>query len=117
MQFCWVVQRGETPAPEFHMGRRGRDEDADAEPVRLVRLTIPFLLGAFPVTQAQFAAWTSSPQYREQWWPENREKLAEHERDREHSNAFGGYPDRPAENVSWYEACGFCEWLNGNVQQ
>ncbi|MFN6108366.1 MAG: formylglycine-generating enzyme family protein, partial [Planctomycetaceae bacterium] len=42
------------PAGEFRMGSRG--EYADEEPVHRVRLTQPFYLGQFPVTQAQYAA-------------------------------------------------------------
>ena len=38
------------PAGEFRMGSRG--EGRDEEPPHLVRITTPFYLGQFPVTQA-----------------------------------------------------------------
>ncbi len=78
------------PAGSFRMGSY---KDADEQPVHLVTIPAPFFLGTFPVTQEEFAVWT-------------RENLPEHQ------NRFSGNPRHPAENMSWFEAMGFCQWLN-----
>jgi formylglycine-generating enzyme required for sulfatase activity len=75
------------PAGEFRMGTRG--EYADEEPIHRVRLTQPFYLGQFPVTQAQYAAFRP-----------------------DHQNEFPGDSRRPVENVSWNDAMAYCAWLN-----
>ena len=75
---------------EFRMG--GRGEYADEEPIHRVRITRPFYLGVYPVTQAQFAVWT---------------KL----KGVDHKNHFGG-KNHPAENLDWNQATQYCDWLN-----
>jgi sulfatase-modifying factor enzyme 1 len=78
------------PAGEFRMGARG--EYRSEEPIHRVRITRPFYLGTFPVTQAQFAAWTQSVGI-------------------EHKNGFLGNPSHPAESMEWHQAVAFCDWL------
>lgn len=98
------------PCPEgFLMGDR---EETDSQPVHRVSITQGFWLGETLVTQAQFAAWTELPVY-EEWFEENKEKLYDDDR---HSFSFDhDVPEKfPAGNISWYEARGFCEWLNAN---
>lgn len=81
------------PKP-FRMGERGLNWFGNAsDPVVEVRIAQPFLMGTFPVTQAQFAAWIR-------------------ESGGSHSNYFEGKPDHPAENMSWFEATAFCVWLS-----
>ncbi|MFN6105370.1 MAG: formylglycine-generating enzyme family protein [Planctomycetaceae bacterium] len=75
------------PAGKFRMGARG--ESPHEEPVHRVRLTQPFYLGQFPVTQAQYAAFRP-----------------------DHQNEFPGDSRRPVENVSWEDAMAYCAWLN-----
>jgi formylglycine-generating enzyme required for sulfatase activity len=75
------------PVGEFRMGARGESERE--EPVHRVRLTQPFYLGQFPVTQAQYAAFRS-----------------------DHQNGFPGDSRRPVENVTWEDAVAYCAWLN-----
>ncbi len=84
MGFRWIVRLGETS--EFRMGSRG--ESPREEPRHRVRLTIPYLLEEYPVTQAQFAVWRP-----------------------EHENLCAGKPDHPAENMTWLDANGFCKWF------
>ncbi|MBK6938899.1 MAG: formylglycine-generating enzyme family protein [Planctomycetes bacterium] len=103
------------------MGSRG--ESNNEQPVHTVWITRrrspdgsrpawpAFWLAEVPTTQAQFARWTSSPEYTE-WF--EREKSA-HRLDEPHRNEFGvdrgGTPHHPAERVSWGEADAFCAWL------
>lgn len=84
------------------MGQRG--EFADEEPSHPVVISRPVYVGVFPVTQAQFGAWTSDAAYAE--WRADR---AQHEA---HENHFKDRPDHPAENLTWHEASAFCLWLN-----
>lgn len=78
------------PAGKFRMGSRGYRPDE--EPIHVVTIPEPFFMGTYPVTQEQFAVWTS-------------EHLPEHK------NRFPGNPQHPAENMSWFEAMEFCRWL------
>jgi formylglycine-generating enzyme required for sulfatase activity len=79
------------PDGEFVMGSRGFH--GDEEPRHVVRISGPFFLATFPVTQEQFATWTSASKVK-------------------HTNAFLGQPRHPAENMDWYQAVEFCAWLN-----
>jgi formylglycine-generating enzyme required for sulfatase activity len=78
------------PRGEFLMGQRGLS--AREEPVHRVVIQEDFWMGETPVTQAQFEVWTKAEGI-------------------EHRNDFAGRADHPAENMSWHEAVGFCEWL------
>jgi len=97
-----------TDAPlSFMMGSRdGLDNE---KPRHRVVFPQPFYLGTFPVTQREFAVWTGSSAYRT-WLAANRHLLDDD--GKPHVNHFDGNPDHPAENLSWYEAMGFVEWLN-----
>jgi len=86
----------------FLMGARG--QNSAEEPRHRVLIPQPFYLGTTPITQEQLAAWTRTPAYRA--WQSSR---PEEER---HHNHFAGRPRRPAENLSWYAACAFTQWLN-----
>jgi formylglycine-generating enzyme required for sulfatase activity len=79
------------PADSFQMGSRG--EYADEEPTHTVRITQPFYLGTFPVTQREFEIWTQAATVK-------------------HENHFSGKPSHPAENMDWNEATSFCDWLS-----
>jgi len=71
------------------MGARGY---SNSEPVHEVSISQPFYFGIYPVTQAQFAAWTESENI-------------------DHENEFHGNPNHPAENMDWHQAREWCEWL------
>ena len=69
------------------MGAENRENDE--KPVRKVRISNPFYLGKYPVTQAQWeAVMRTTPSH------------------------FKGDPNQPVENVSWYEAQEFLEKLS-----
>jgi formylglycine-generating enzyme required for sulfatase activity len=83
------------PAGTFRMGspsselERGDDEGPQHE----VTFTRPFYMGIYPVTQGQFqAVMGHNPAY--------------------FNAAKGGGPDFPVENVSWEDACAFCDKLS-----
>jgi len=67
-------------------GEEGRDNDEIQHEVVLSR---GFLLGEVPVTQAEYQAVTLS-----------------------NPSGFGGNPDSPVEQVSWFEAVSFCNALS-----
>jgi formylglycine-generating enzyme required for sulfatase activity len=79
------------PAGEFLMGSPDSDPEADPaeKPQHLVRITRPFLLGKYPVTQAEYKRATG-----------------------EGPSHFKGQPENPVESVSWYEAIRFCNALS-----
>ena len=62
------------------------------EPVHEVEITQDFYLGIYPVTQAQFRAWTQAQGIK-------------------HKNKFEGKDQHPAENLNWFEARRYCDWL------
>jgi formylglycine-generating enzyme required for sulfatase activity len=74
------------PAGRFRMGQRGEVEDE--EPEHWVEIPEGFWLGETPVTQEQYGVWKP-----------------------EHEHGFPGRPKHPAENMTWRDAVGFCEWL------
>lgn len=103
-----LVFRYVPPCPQgFLMGSR---DFTTSQPIHRVTLTEGFWLGETLVTQTQFACWTQTPDYAD-WLAANKEKLY---LSKPHKNSFDHEsPDRlPADNVSWYEARGFCEWLH-----
>ncbi len=90
------------PDGRFLMGSRGRYPDE--EPLHDVVISQPYWLGRTPVTQRQFAQWTRSEAYSA--WREV------HGHGESHVNHFSDRPEHPAEQVTWHEASGFCDWLN-----
>ena len=72
------------------MGARGYE--TNEEPVHEVEITQDFYLGVYPVTQAQFRAWTLAQGIK-------------------HKNEFEGKDQHPAENLNWHEARRYCHWL------
>src|SRR5262249_38027127 len=75
------------PAGEFRMG--AEDGDADEKPAHLVRISRPFYLGKYPVTQAQWeAVMGTNPSH------------------------FTGDPSLPVEDVSWNDVQEFLRRLS-----
>lgn len=77
------------PGGSFLMGSSPSESGSkpDERPQRLVFVS-PFLISRYEVTQAQFAQF-----------------------DPEHRSRFEGW-NRPVENVTWYDAARFCNWLS-----
>ena len=76
---------------EFMMGSPDSDKDAedDEKPRHRVRITRPFYLGKYEVTQAEYEAMMG-----------------------ENPSNFKGNPKNPVENVSWLDAVRFCNQLS-----
>ena len=72
------------------MGARGYSRAE--EPVHEVEITQDFYLGIYPVTHAQFRAWTQAQSIK-------------------HENKFEGKDQHPAESLNWFEARQYCHWL------
>jgi hypothetical protein len=73
-------------AGEFLMGSR---EAGHEQPIHRVRITRPFYMGIYPLTQAQWESVMGK-----------------------NPSRFQSYPARPVENVSWYDVKEFIERLN-----
>ena len=101
------------PAGEFMMGAKGLD--VDEEPVHRVELSQAYYLGTYPTTQGHFREWTASTDYRE--WLKH--AMDQGLVDAKHENHFDGEETdlRPADQVTWYEAVGYCDWLRARVKK
>jgi formylglycine-generating enzyme required for sulfatase activity len=79
------------PAGEFLMGSPDSDKaaSADEKPPHRVRITRPFYLGMYEVTQGQYRAVTG-----------------------ENPSGFKGSDDLPVESISWNDAIAFCNTLS-----
>lgn len=84
------------PAGSFRMGSRG--EYADEEPIHLVKITQPFYMSTFPVTQAQWRAVVR--------------QFAESELKPTPSGFQGDL--RPVEQVSWHDVNQWCQLVSGS---
>jgi formylglycine-generating enzyme required for sulfatase activity len=88
------------PAGRFLMG--SEQGDSDERPVHEVRIPRDFLMGKYPVTNAQYARFleaaggsVSKPEF----W----------------DNRRFNQPEQPVVGVSWDEARKFCEWAGGRL--
>jgi formylglycine-generating enzyme required for sulfatase activity len=88
------------PAGRFQMG--SNKGDSDEQPVHEVQISHDFLLGKYPVTNAQYARFleavggsATKPEY----W----------------DNRRFNQPEQPVVGVSWDEARAFCEWAGGRL--
>jgi len=99
------------PAGEFIYGKGSKTAIIDA----------PFWIGAYPVTNGQFARFVNSRGYdNEKWWSkkgwkyrtESEWQYPKYWQDNRFSN-----PLFPVVGVSLYEAEAYCCWLNGQLRQ
>ena len=88
------------PAGRFRMGSdKGHN---DEKPVHEVRITQAFLLGKYPVTNAQYARFLEAAgkkAMKPASWDDRR----------------FNQPEQPVVGVSWDEARAFCEWAGGRL--
>lgn len=91
-----VLEMVSVPGGTFLMGSPNDRGDSDEKPQHPVTLA-SFYIGKFPVTQAQWAAVAALPEVKIFLNPD--------------AARFKG-PNRPVENVSWYEAVEFCARLS-----
>jgi len=86
----------EIPAGRFLMGSLEGEEYDDERPQHEVTITAPFRVGAVPVTNAQYAAF--DPDHKPNPFSWKAAELQHH----------------PVANITWFEACSFCQWLAGS---
>jgi formylglycine-generating enzyme required for sulfatase activity/serine/threonine protein kinase/Tol biopolymer transport system component len=99
------------PAGEFKMGAPDGEYKAfsDERPQRLVRITEPFYLGVYEVTQGEYGkVMGTNPSVFQIQHPRDRERLGLMLRD---TDRF------PVENVSWDDAVQFCQRLSGRPEE
>jgi len=89
----------EIPGGEFWMGSREGEAGAypDERPPHRVTIS-PFLMGKYPITQAQWRAVASLPRVERDLNPD--------------PSTYKGDNRRPVECISWYEAVEFCKRLS-----
>ncbi|MCA2668608.1 MAG: SUMF1/EgtB/PvdO family nonheme iron enzyme [Microcystis sp. M114S2] len=89
----------EIPGGEFWMGSPEREDGSypDERPPHRVTIS-PFLMGKYPITQAQWRAVASLPKIERDLNPD--------------PSTYKGDSRRPVESISWYEAVEFCERLS-----
>ena len=91
------------PAGEFIMGSPGEEDKRSNAEGSQRRVVVPsFLLGQYPVTQAQWRAVAAMPQQERELKPD--------------PSGFKGN-NRPVENVSWDDAVEFCVRLAAQTQR
>ena len=89
----------EIPGGEFWMGSPEREDGSypDERPPHRVTIS-PFLMGKYPITQAQWRAVASLPKIERDLNPD--------------PSTYKGDSRRPVESISWYEAVEFCQRLS-----
>ncbi len=113
------------PAGKFLMGSKDDNPLAfdDEKPQHTVDIEVEFWIGRFPVTNAQFAAFVQTENYRTsaeergsgnaydgKEWKEV--KGADWRHPRGSQSGLEDKDDHPAVLVSWLDARAFCRWLN-----
>lgn len=87
----------------FLMGDQLGNGYLDEKPVHRVVIPQPFWMLQTPVTQSQFLVWTQTREYHREFKEPHRNS---------HRSSTGEIlPKHPAENVTWRQAKGYCDWL------
>ena len=101
---------------EFMMGSPNSDKDAraDEKPRHQVRITRPFYLGKYEVTQAEYEAVMGQDPSDFKRKPKNQiSQLSPAAKQlQQDPNDFKGKPKNPVESVSWLDAVRFCNQLS-----
>ncbi|GAB4452570.1 MAG: hypothetical protein Kow0031_34990 [Anaerolineae bacterium] len=99
------------PPGEFVMGGEGQ---YDGKPQHTLKLPYGYLIGQYPLTNAEYAPFIEAGGYRERrWWMDTgwqeKEKRNWSEPSSWRDSRFNR-PSQPVVGVSWYEAVAFCRW-------
>ncbi len=109
-------------SPESELGHTGKHEDDEV--LHPVRLTQPFLLCQTEVTKGQFAAFVQDAGYESEaekdgnggyGYEKNSDGAFEWKQDPKFTWKQPGFTQRdeePVVNVSWNDACDYCNWLS-----
>jgi len=113
----------DVPSGPFTMGSADDDERAygDEKPQhRNESVTEGYLIGRYPITNAQFAAFVEAGGYQERrYWMEagwERKERAGWTGPRDYGEPYN-LLNHPVVGVSWYEAVAFCHWLTERLRQ
>ena len=92
------------PAGEFVMG--SADGFADEFPPHVVRIEKPFYIGAFEVSNDEYAAFDPTHDSR---------VISSFNKDQSNPGEIANRPRGPVIRVSWQEAMAYCEWLSHKI--
>jgi formylglycine-generating enzyme required for sulfatase activity len=93
----------------FLMGDQLGNGYLDEQPVHRVVIPQPFWMLQTPVTQSQFLLWTKTHEYQRDFKQPHRNS---------HLSSTGEIlPDHPAEDVTWRQANGYCQWLTERLHE
>lgn len=78
-----------------------------------------FVMAKYPVTNAQFDVFVKDPQgyANDKWWQFSSYAIDWHRKNPKPLEPRFGGADRPRENVCWYEAMAFCNWLGDRINK
>ncbi len=113
MQFALI------PAGEFQMGSpEGEKDRGSDEQQHQVRITQPFYMGQFEVTNAQYCAFLNDVERFDEKWIDASssdcpiEKRSGRWQIKGGDHRFGAKENQPMVEVSWYGAVAFADWLS-----
>ncbi len=119
----WLPTLMRVPAGLFTMGSdKMYDSYAydDELPQHLEHSIIrPYLIGKYPVTNAEFQAFVDDPEgyCHDRWWAEAGRKWRGNRTGPEKLGGDFDLPNHPVVLVTWYEAVAYCNWLTKRINK
>jgi len=109
----------EIPAGEFLMGSKDAPQaDPNEQPQFKFNIPYTFYIARYPITNAQFDAFTDDPEgyANDKWWTQAGLKWRGK---RTRNEQYGGVfklLNHPVVGVAWYEAAAFCKWQSEKLK-